>query len=226
MIPSFGLANKADFLVFDTNYVAMVALSIMAISLQERANLIILHSTPRRHYHTWNHIEQCYRIANEIYDGHILSEIEYAICYHDSVYDPYSKTNEEDSARLFLQEHMITKEDCLNKDLVVSCILNTKNHFADTSVLKYQHTVNAFLDIDLSILATDEEYYISEYSNLVEKEYCGIPSHLYREGRKKFLEKLLNVDRIYKTEYMKKFESKAKNNIKKEIKRIEEWPFC
>jgi len=197
----------------------------VTISLQERANLIILHSTPNRHYHNWNHVEQCYRVANEIYNGNIPKEIEFAICYHDSIYDPYSKTNEEDSAMLFLREHAVTNGEWFDKDLVVSCILNTKNHFADTNAVKNKEIIDTFLDIDLSIFGTEREYYINRYSNVIESEYYATPGTVYREARKTFLENVLKSNRIYKAKLMQKYEEKARENIRNEIYQIGRWPY-
>ncbi|OQY01308.1 MAG: hypothetical protein B6I20_07830 [Bacteroidetes bacterium 4572_117] len=172
------------------------------------------YSSKSRHYHNLSHIAELLHFFFEF--EHLLVKkdiVLFAIFYHDIVYDVKKKNNEEKSAelaKLRMKELNIQANDA---NLCYNYIVATKSHetmFADPD-LAY------FLDFDLAILGKDWIGY-SEYTEKVRKEYSIYPNVLYKKGRKKALNNILENDRIYKTEdFFRKFEKQARKNIKKEI---------
>lgn len=118
-------------------------------------NLISAYSEKHRAYHTLEHIEACFRhldnVAEQAQNSH---EIELALWFHDAVYKPFSKTNEEDSAEMavaFLTQNNAA-QDVIAR--VFNLIMITKEHHTPkTSDCKLM------LDIDLSILGSKSSIY-------------------------------------------------------------------
>jgi predicted metal-dependent HD superfamily phosphohydrolase len=75
-----------------------------------------------------------------------------------------------------------------------------------------------FLDIDMAILASEEDKY-DQYATNVRKEYGHYSDPVYRAGRKKVLEQFLERDRIYLSPIFEgnAMEEKARRNMKREI---------
>ncbi|MBN1250820.1 MAG: hypothetical protein JXR51_02095 [Bacteroidales bacterium] len=172
------------------------------------------YNSKKRFYHNLNHIKEMIVLSNiyksDIYD---LSSLQLSIFYHDIIYNSEKKDNELKSA-FFAKNHLekinfpIEKiEKCFN------FILATKSHeSANENDLKF------LLDFDLAKLGaewTDYELYYKQ----IRKEYYIFPNIIYNDGRRKVLKHFLKQERIFKTDiFFINFETKAKNNIEKELR--------
>lgn len=171
-----------------------------------------LHSQRHRHYHTAAHIQACLRHLDAHRDLAKRPDlIEIAIWFHDAVYKPMSKKNEANSAAM-AREFLVGKLPGDDVDTVETMILLTQTHGqtddADTALM---------LDIDLSILATDDEVY-DLYTQDIRREYRWIPGPMFRSGRAKMLRHFLAMDRIYKTEELRRaWDAKARINMAREL---------
>lgn len=181
-------------------------------SLEMFETLQRLHAQRHRHYHTAQHITACLQhldTRRSLTNRHDLIEI--AIWFHDAVYKPLSKTNEADSAAMacgFLDGHL---PSCDVKT-VETMILLTQTHGQtddpDTALM---------LDIDLSILATPADVY-DRYTLDVRREYRWVPGPMFRKGRAKMLRHFLAMDRIYKTETLRReWDALARVNMAREL---------
>lgn len=179
------------------------------------------YSEKQRHYHTFEHIQSCLNFfksaENEIYNKNAVL---LAIYFHDSIYNPLSKTNEEESAdymfELIEKYSLGSNNNRLNEALKLAkkMILDTKNHHP--SLEKYtdkeKNDVLIFLDIDMSILGSSVEKF-AQYEKNVRKEYSVVDDKTFYHHRGKFLSELLNIN-IFKTKLFSFYlEKKAKNNI-------------
>jgi predicted metal-dependent HD superfamily phosphohydrolase len=171
------------------------------------------YSEKGRFYHTMDHINDMFLHVKENRSCIIdYDSVVFAVIWHDIIYNPLKKDNEERSAEF--------AEICLN-DLnipefkIKKCcelILASKHHKQSND-----NDTNFFNDADLVILGRDEEIYNS-YAQNIRKEYKMIPKLIYNKGRKKVLENYLNMQRIYKTEYNYfKYERQARTNLRREI---------
>ncbi|MBK0404444.1 hypothetical protein I5M27_15705 [Adhaeribacter sp. BT258] len=176
-------------------------------------DLEVYYSSPDRHYHNLDHIQELLQLAAENRDKFSLyDEIRFAIFYHDAIYDPNSTNNEEKSAHLAV----LSLEDLdLNRQqlhFITEAILATKKH--------EQHSdsdINLLMDLDLHILASDWEKY-DQYRQQIRKEYSLFPDLLYKPGRKKILQQLLDQPRIYKTDsFYQLYEEAARKNLQREL---------
>ena len=170
-----------------------------------------------RYYHNLSHIEELLAYFNE-YNSNIKykNEILFAIFYHDIIYDPKNKNNEEKSAEFAKKElQKLNIQDTIIKQ-IYNYIVATKHHNNPTK----DNDLNYFLDFDMAILAKNSSDYI-KYSKQIRKEYSIYPDFMYRKGRKKALQHFLKQDKIYKTDiFYTLYEEKARKNISMEIKSL------
>ncbi len=167
-----------------------------------------------RHYHNFEHL-------NAMFKGLELSEskinkieiIQFAIWFHDVVYNAYKKNNEVRSAKKatnFLNTSSFAKE---KTQKVVLFIEATAKH----ELLIHNNDLALFLDLDLSILGSERSVYQS-YTKKIRKEYQLIPAFMYKKGRKAVLQHFMSRKNLYFTpEFQEKLEEQARENIAWEI---------
>lgn len=173
--------------------------------------LKVAYSKPTRYYHTLQHLEHIYK---ELEPFELSPLLEFAIFYHDIVYDVKQNDNEEQSA-LLAQKRLtqLTLPQELNKQLF-ELIVETKTHKSSSKENRL------FLDADLAILGDNYVEYRNYICN-IRKEYTIYNDEIYNSGRMKVLEKFLEKEKIYQSEYFyEKYEKKAKYNLGKEYKEI------
>jgi predicted metal-dependent HD superfamily phosphohydrolase len=136
-----------------------------------------------------------------------------AIWFHDVIYQPYFKNNEERSVHYF-QKHCSENSNLKKEDKVwiEQAIFSTFGHHPRLD----DASIRIFLDLDLAILATDWNTY-QTYTRAIRKEYWIYPKSLYQNARKKAMQHFLERENIYFTEVFKVFEQQARANIQREI---------
>lgn len=177
-----------------------------------------IYSSSGRHYHTMDHLSQMLEVIRP-YENKLINKqaVYLAVWFHDVVYDPHQKDNEEKSADFLRKEslHWTMASTPLRK--AEELILLTKSH---GSVKESDFDTRLFLDADLAVLGGSKEEYL-RYQNGIRMEYAAYPFLLYREGRKKVLKHFLGMDPIYKTEELHhRFEEKAKLNLSMELNQL------
>jgi predicted metal-dependent HD superfamily phosphohydrolase len=181
-------------------------------------NLAARYSEPHRAYHTLAHLEDCFAEYDEV--AHLAEDplaIQFALWYHDSIYNPMRRDNEEMSAKL---AHSTIRSVGISKsfgELVRQHILATGHTneplCADTRLL---------LDIDLGILGKSEKRF-DNYEYEVRLEYSWVDEEAFRKGRSAILKGFLARPYIYYTQYFQeKYERRARTNIVRSIKRLED----
>ena len=178
--------------------------------------LIAAYAQKHRVYHTLDHIASCLRHLDVV--QHNLKnpeDVEMALWFHDAVYEPFSDTNEEDSAEWaadWLQDRGAEKQTVFR---IADHIIDTKSH--DTpQTLDGQY----MLDIDLSILGSSPSVY-DEFEFNIRREYKRVPAFIFRKKRKAILEKFMARDQIYTTPYFhEKLESQARINLLRAVSQL------
>ncbi len=141
--------------------------------------IIRAYTEPHRYYHTLNHLIFMIEKAIE-WKWELTDELIYAILYHDFVYDPSAKDNEEKSAEEFnhiyescifplrqdidkecgyAEEFLLQAGEKIpwHKKDVIYAILSTKNHKPLNKLAKQ------LIDLDLAIL--DEEFSLLDFDD-------------------------------------------------------------
>ncbi|WP_458628421.1 HD domain-containing protein [Winogradskyella sp. PC D3.3] len=173
------------------------------------------YSSKKRYYHNLSHL---YNMFHQLQDLEAkiddLNSLKFAIWYHDIIYKPTNKDNEEQSALFSENVLKIIKYDTIKIEKVKTLIISTKTH----ELILTENKDNAYLlDLDLSILGSDWNSYKTYIQN-IRKEYKIYPDILYKPGRKKILKHFLERDTLFFTnEFRAKYESQARKNLKQEM---------
>ena len=176
--------------------------------------LVTAYSSADRSYHNLEHI---YHVLETIEQMHSLSLnfplIQLAAWFHDVIYDPKTKNNEEKSAEYAQVALNSLKIPKTKIETVTNLILSTKTHQALPTDIESQILVDA----DLAILGSSESEYRS-YAQAIRQEYSWIPDADYRVGRKQVLQRFLQREKIYLTHQLfTALEEKARQNLQAEV---------
>jgi predicted metal-dependent HD superfamily phosphohydrolase len=182
------------------------------------------YSEKYRFYHNLLHIQSLLEYA-EKYASELnnIDTVQWAIWFHDIVYNPQSKENEAKSNEIwlsFVQEAQITEKNTINA--VQAMILGSAKHTLDSIpkelLSENDKDILYFFDFDLSILGAEFSVY-EKYAESIRKEYAFVPDTMYQEGRKRVLESFL-LRQIYHSPDFKLLEPKAKENMKQEFVKL------
>lgn len=176
-----------------------------------------LYTQPHRHYHNCTHIAALLHLAANFREQLVEPDVvEFSIWYHDSIYNPLRKDNEQKSAEL---AELRLEELGLPAAFIQSCsrqILATQSHQAQEK----EEDTNYLLDFDLSILAATWPDY-KTYTQQIRKEYRMYPNFMYKKGRRKVLQHFLSMETIYKTHtFQAQYEAAARANIERELQEL------
>lgn len=178
--------------------------------------LIHAHGEKHRAYHTLDHIAACLRHLDDVKDQLTHpNEVEMALWFHDAIYEPFSGTNEEDSAEWaadWLQDMGLEKVAFIR---IADHILATKTHDKPKSL-----DARFMLDIDLSILGSSPDVY-DEFELNIRREYRRVPAFIFRKKRKAILEGFLKRESIFGTQHFQDtLESQARINLLRAISNL------
>ena len=182
---------------------------------------------PHRAYHTLEHIAHCLRELDAVRDHLDFAQfmlVESAIWYHDAVYDPRAKDNEEQSAQLAFNTLLGTEAFPLDAGQTLANMIRLSNHRdgfgVAIDVRDPRFPIATFLDIDLAILGQDQATY-DAYATAIRREYAHVPDDAFRAGRAAVLEQFLARPRIYATDHFhRKYEAQARANLTREIAKL------
>jgi predicted metal-dependent HD superfamily phosphohydrolase len=169
-----------------------------------------------RYYHNLHHIHSMLKSARQFSEQILQPDtVNFAIFYHDIIYDVLRSDNEERSSRIALERMAgLNVQAAIIQD-VMKFILASKKHVIENSLT--ENDMALFLDFDLSILASPWEAYTT-YTNQVRQEYSAIPYTIFKEGRRTFLLDMLKRQNIFNSPIFRfQNEQQARENIKKEL---------
>lgn len=172
------------------------------------------YSEAHRAYHNLTHILDC---LEQFEPAKSLAQeptaMEMAIWYHDVIYDPRARDNEQRSAELAVR---VAKETGLAgsfQETIHALIMATKKH--DASLAR---DAVVLVDVDLSILGRAPQRF-NEYEHQIRQEYDWVPAEDFAAGRAAVLETFLARPTIYGTEFFRdKYERQARENLKQSIR--------
>ncbi len=183
------------------------------------------YAEPQRHYHTWAHVEALL--------GHYRRWVRYlnrpgpvlwALYWHDAIYDPQAKDNEEKSAQLLEREadgHLSPHDIAF----AVAIIRATASHTVPDGLNVHDaEDLALFLDMDLSILGAPEAAY-DRYEQDIRAEYAFVPEEAYRAGRGAILNGFLSRPRLYFTDIAHaEWDEAARANLARAVRALEQGP--
>ena len=175
--------------------------------------LVGAYGDEHRSYHTLEHVQACLSLVEHApLDDHDRLTAEFALWFHDVVYDTARTDNEERSA--LMAEEWLQEQQFEAWALAGAAIRMTAGHATrdDDPLL-----LRVVRDIDLAILGAQSDEYDSYAAN-IRSEYRSVDDDSFREGRRRVLESFLAMDRIYVLEPMRaSLESRARANLEREL---------
>lgn len=188
--------------------------------------ILIRYSEPHRYYHTLAHVEEMLRLL-ENYRGiaHNYFHLAFAIWFHDIIWDPKSKSKEEQSAffacealKIIISKtgtsQIIDKGDMetairYNCDIIKALILATKY----TNPQEDQDC-QLICDLDLYRFSGDMA---TQDTQDIRQEHAYASDEEFVRGREKFLLNMATRGYIFQTQTFRAlFEEKATDNIRKQ----------
>ncbi|GGI54380.1 HD domain-containing protein [Oxalicibacterium solurbis] len=180
--------------------------------------LIRHYSEPHRAYHNLSHVMTLLRHA-ETHRHQIsrMETVEFAVWFHDVIYDTHLKDNERRSAEWARRAMIAMQIDERHIPLVMACIAATERHEIASSQIA---DLPLFLDFDLAILGTREEIY-RQYSEVIRAEYSWVPLAEYKIARGSFLQRFLERPALFFTTAMADgHEHQARMNLESELREL------
>jgi len=171
------------------------------------------YSEPHRKFHNLQHIEHCleeYMPVRRFLD--YPDELEFALWFHDIVYDTNAKDNEERSAEMAYDVAIGAGMSERFANRVYSLVMVTKH-----SSLPEVKDEQFMADIDLSGMGRLEEEY-DKVERAIREEYKEIPDGVFKPGRSAILRRFLGRPHIYSTGFFRqKYEEQARRNMERAI---------
>lgn len=147
---------------------------------------------PHRKYHTQQHIFECLQLFDTY--QHLAEQplaVEFALWFHDAVYQPERSDNEQQSAvwaMNVLQQGQVSAALTQQVyDLIMATAHNQPPQTNDEKLL---------VDIDLAILAAPSSQF-AEYQQQIRAEYAWVAEAVYQQKRREILTRLYNGGNIY-----------------------------
>ncbi len=197
----------------DTLQLLSVAPTPALIALGE--DLLARYREPHRHYHTLVHLDDCLTQAQQIRaQCQHAGEVEFALWFHDAIYDTRKFDNEQRCADWARQSALAAGVNAAAADRIHALILCTRH-----AALPSHPDAALLIDIDLSILGADPARF-DAYETEVRSEYHWVPMFLFNVKRKQILREFLARPHIYSSpEYQRQLEARARANLTRSIGR-------
>ncbi|MDP3230663.1 MAG: hypothetical protein Q8N13_22180 [Acidovorax sp.] len=175
-----------------------------------------------RAYHDTTHLRACLRHLqmvhaerpDALHDAHAVA---LALWYHDAIYWPWSKHNEERSADW---AHRFV----LSQELPAALAQTVHQHILDTRHIPGSLTGDAqwVVDIDLAVLGQSDAVY-GQFERNVRREYFFVRWPRYVAGRSAVLQGFLDRPRIYGTDwFFQRYETQARVNLSNALKALQD----
>lgn len=171
------------------------------------------YTEPHRHYHGVGHITDCLARLDEV-SGEMKHplEVEFALWFHDAVYDTHAGDNELKSAEWAHTALSSGGASGSFAQRVHDAIMATAHNAVPAG-----ETARWVVDIDLSILGREEHEY-DRFETAVRKEYTWVPGLIFKTKRARILKSFLQRPYIYQTRHFRdRFEDQARINLKRAI---------
>jgi predicted metal-dependent HD superfamily phosphohydrolase len=177
------------------------------------------YAEPQRHYHNQRHIAEC--LAEFDSARHLAQQpigVEFALWFHDAVYDPKASDNEEQSAAM-ARSCLETASLPQLATTVSKLVMATKSHRTEADP-----DAALMVDVDLSILGQGEQRF-AEYEAQIRDEYGFVPDLIFNFKRAEILGRFLVRERIYTTDFFaSRYERQARHNLEDSIRKLKrEW---
>jgi predicted metal-dependent HD superfamily phosphohydrolase len=173
-----------------------------------------MYTAAGRHYHNLDHLAHC---LDELAASPWAREdrVALALWFHDAIYDPTKKDNEERSAELAAARLAAHLPAAAIAD--ISRLIRATRHAAPPVSLDEQ----VIVDVDLAILGQPPARFAA-YEHAVRQEYVHVPDAAFRTGRAAILRQFLARPAIYSTPHFHRlYEHASRQNLAASLATLE-----
>ena len=176
------------------------------------------YSEPHRHYHTYQHLAECFAKVQEIITvAQHPAEVNVGLWFHDVIYDTRRHDNEERSADWARKAAQEFGASAASAQRIYDLIMFTR-HAAEPVGIDAQ----VLVDADLSILGAQPARF-QEYEAQVRSEYGWVPDETFRTTRAKILKEFLDRPHVFSTAHFReRYEAHARRNLQYSLVNLEE----
>jgi predicted metal-dependent HD superfamily phosphohydrolase len=180
-------------------------------------DVLLRYSEPHRHYHTGQHLAECFEKVQEIISlAEHPAEVLVGLWFHDAIYDTQRHDNEQRSADWARSAAGGLGARAESAQRIHDLIMFTRHSTAPVGV-----DAQVLVDADLSILGAPPARF-QEYEAQVRSEYAWVPDEMFRSTRAKILKELLGRSRVYSTvPFQQRYEAQARRNLRNSLEGLE-----
>ncbi len=177
------------------------------------AELLAAYSEPHRHYHSLQHLNECFAHWAGVRDqAEEPGLVELALWFHDAIYALRAHDNEACSAHWGGQSALENGLDPASAQRIHALVMATA-HAAEPQ----DNDARLLVDVDLSILGAAQPRF-DKYEAQIRQEYAWVPESDFVAGRRRVLEGFLARPRIFSHPRMfDRLESQARSNLARSI---------
>jgi predicted metal-dependent HD superfamily phosphohydrolase len=178
------------------------------------AELVRRWSEPHRAYHTLVHLDEALAELDAARSQARQPDVvELAVWFHDAIYDPKARDNEQRSAEWAAQVLARAGLPAATGERVAELVLATQQHVAAPGDVDAQ----ILLDADLSILGRPAARF-DAYEAEIRREYAWVPADAFAVERARILRRMLERPVLYGTEHFRaRLEAPARANLERSL---------
>lgn len=182
-----------------------------------RGDVLGRYSEPHRHYHTQQHLAECFeKIQDIIALAEHPAEVKIGLWFHDAIYDTQRHDNEERSVAWARSAGRELGAAADSAQRIYDLIMFTR-HAAEPIGID----ARVLVDADLSILGAQPARF-QEYERQVRSEYGWVPDAMFRSTRAKILKEFLARPHLYGTgPFQERYEAQARRNLQHSLMALE-----
>ena len=181
------------------------------------------HAATPRAYHHFGHVQELLRHIDTVAAGPEWKnrlEVTLAALFHDSVYLPGRSDNEARSAELaagLIPTHLPQADVARVRQLI---LLTARHGTLTRTELADDADAMHFLDADMAIIGASPADF-DAYDAAVAEEYSSVvPGMIFRFNRRRFLQRLLDLDRIFLSDFFHtRLDAAARANLRRVLDR-------
>jgi predicted metal-dependent HD superfamily phosphohydrolase len=183
-----------------------------------RQRLLACYREPQRRYHTLQHLAECVASFESVPTlASSPGEVEFALWFHDAVYDVRGDDNEARSAAWVRDELVAAQVAPPVAGRVHELVMATWH-----AALPEPGDATLVVDIDLSILGAAPDRF-DEYERQIREEYGWVDEELFRSRRRSVLTGFLARPTIFATPHFQTaLEAGARANLSRSLRRLED----
>lgn len=178
---------------------------------EQYARLKVLYSESSRAYHNLEHVEGCLDLLEDVRsECKSPEQVEFAIWFHDAVYDARRTDNEQQSALLAERVAIDVGLPPKAASHIAELILATRHDGIPTD-----SDAQVLVDIDLAGLGRTFDQF-KQTGSLVRQEFDWLDDETFKRNQSELFHRLLDRPNIFCTEFFRsRFEQQARENLQK-----------